>query len=192
MLPAGVDSIAVSGGGRLTAGKVVWNLGSLAPGASRKVTVKFTPKQAGIVTDTAIATATCAKGVSASAKTSIAGIPAVLLEVIDVIDPVEIGEQTTYVIVATNQGSAPGTNISIVCTLEDNEQYVSSSGATSGTVSGKTVTFAPLRSLAPKAKATWRVVIKAVKAGDVRFTVVMNTDQLTRPVQETESTHLYE
>ena len=192
MIPAGVGSISASDGGRLADGKVVWNLGNLAAGASRKVSVKFTPMKAGIVTDTAIASAICAEGVRASAKTSVAGIPAVLLEVIDVTDPVEVGGQTTYVIVTTNQGSAPDTNISIVCTLEDNEQYVSSSGATRATAAGKTVTFAPLRSLAPKAKATWRVVIKAVKAGDVRFTVVMNTDQLTRPVQETESTHLYE
>ena len=57
---------------------------------------------------------------------------------------------------------------------------------------GNTVTFQPLPSLAPKAKATWRVTVKALKAGDVRFTAVMNTDQLTRPVQETEATHLYE
>ena len=52
--------------------------------------------------------------------------------------------------------------------------------------------FAPLAKPAPKAKAEWRVVVKAVKAGDVRFKVTMNTDQLTRPVEETESTNLYE
>ncbi len=36
------------------------------------------------------------------------------------------------------------------------------------------------------------IVVAAVKPGDVRFKVVMNVDQLTRPVEETESTHLYE
>lgn len=95
-------------------------------------------------------------------------------------------------ITATNQGSATDTNIRIVCTLEDNEQYVSSTGATRGSASGNTVTFEPLPSLAPKAQAVWRVTVKAVKAGDVRFTVIMNTDQLTRPVTRNESTHLYE
>jgi uncharacterized repeat protein (TIGR01451 family) len=150
------------------------------------------PNKAGTITNYVTAAATCAEGVRASVKTSVAGIPAVLLEVIDIDDPVEIGGQTTYVITATNQGSSPGTNISIVCTLEENEQYVSSSGATRGTLADDTVTFTPLRSLAPKAKATWRVVVKAVKAGDVRFKVTMNTDQITRPVQETEATHLYE
>jgi uncharacterized repeat protein (TIGR01451 family) len=191
-IPAGVRSVIASNGGRPMAGKVQWNIGTLMPGGSRKVNVTFTPENAGMVTDTAGATATCAEGVTASAKTSVAGIPAVLLEVIDIDDPVELGKQTTYVIIATNQGSSPGTNISIVCTLEDNEQYISSSGATRGAIEGNTVTFAPLRSLAPKAKATWRIVVKAVKTGDVRFKVTMNTDQITRPVEETEATHLYE
>jgi uncharacterized repeat protein (TIGR01451 family) len=120
------------------------------------------------------------------------GIPAVLLEVVDLVDPVPVGGQTTYVITATNQGSMAGTNITIICTLEDNEQYVSSSGATNGTVDGKTVKFAPLPSLAAGAKATWQVVVKAVKAGDVRFTVKMNTGEFERPVDETEATNLYE
>ena len=76
--------------------------------------------------------------------------------------------------------------------MEDNQQYVSSTGATKGTIEDNTITFAPLRSLAPKKKATWRVVVKAVRTGDVRFKVSMNTDQITRPVEETEATHLYE
>ena len=191
-LPLGVKFVAASNGGKALAGKVSWNLGTLAPGSSRKVSVTVMPNEAGTLTNTVSATATCAEGVTASVKTLVAGIPAVLLEVIDIEDPVELGSQTTYVIIATNQGSSPGTNISIVCTLEDNEQYISSTGATRGAIEGNTITFVPLRSLAPKAKATWRVVVKAVKTGDVRFKVTMNTDQLTRPVEETEATHLYE
>ena len=107
---------------------------------------------------------------------------------VDISDPIAVGNNETYVITATNQGSAPDTNIRITCTLENTQQYVSSSGATTGSSAGSTITFAPLATLAPKAQATWRVTVKAVKAGDVRFTAVMNTDQLTRPVQETEAT----
>ena len=73
-----------------------------------------------------------------------------------------------------------------------NVTYISSSGATSGTLQDNKVSFAALRRLAPKAKATWRVVVRAVKPGDVRFKVAMNTDQIERPVEETEATHLYE
>ena len=190
-IPAGVTAVKASGGGKVSGSSVVWNIGSLPAGATKTVSVSYTPTTAGTISNTAKATAVCAEGVSASAKTEVSGIAAVLIEVIDLSDPIEVGNMVTYEIVVTNQGSIADTNIKIVCTLEENEQYVSSSGATSGTLQGNTVTFAPLTTLAAKAKATWLVNVKAVKAGDVRFTAVMNTDQLTRPVQETESTHIY-
>lgn len=120
------------------------------------------------------------------------GIPAVLLEVVDVEDPIRIGERTTYVIKVKNQGSAAATNVRIVCILEDNYRYISSAGATASSLEGQTVRFFPLGALAPQAEVAWRVIVEAVRPGDVRFKTIMNVDQLTRPVEETESTHLYE
>jgi uncharacterized repeat protein (TIGR01451 family) len=122
----------------------------------------------------------------------VAGVPGVLLEVGDVDDPVEVNGRTAYVITVTNQGFAVSTNIKIVCVLEENVKYLSSSGVTSGTLEGNTITFAPLASLPPKAKATWKVAVTAIKAGDSRFKVTMITDQLTRPVEETEATRVYD
>jgi uncharacterized repeat protein (TIGR01451 family) len=191
-VPAGVKFVSASAGGSLSQSAVVWNIGTLEPGASRKVSVTYAPSAAGIVHNTASASAVCAEAVTASARTSVSGIPAVLLEVIDVSDPIELGQDETYVITVTNQGTAPATGVSVKCVLEDSMRYVSASGATAGSVAADTVTFRPLGSLAPKAKATWRVVVKAVKAGDVRFKVIMNADQVDRDVQETESTHFYE
>lgn len=191
-IPSGVGSVRPSTGGTISGSKVAWNAGTIPANGSYKVSVSYTPTGAGTLANTATASAKCANAVTASAKTQVKGIPAVLLEVVDLVDPVPVGGQTTYVITATNQGSMAGTNITIICTLEDNEQYVSSSGATNGTVDGKTVKFAPLPSLAAGAKATWQVVVKAVKAGDVRFTVKMNTGEFERPVDETEATNLYE
>jgi uncharacterized repeat protein (TIGR01451 family) len=190
-IPAGVTSVKPSSGGRIVGSKVIWELGTLAANSSKKVSVTYTPTRLATLRNTATAKAYCADAVSASATTSVAGIPAILLEVIDLVDPVEVGNQTTYVITATNQGSMPGTNITIMCTWEDKQQYVSSSGATTGRAEANTLKFAPLRSLAPQARATWRVVIRAVQPGDVRFAVRMNTGEFERPVEETESTNLY-
>ena len=194
-IPAGIGQVKVSDGGALSADKssIQWALNDLAPGKSQTVTVEYVSNTIGSVSDTATVTAKCSEAKSASATTQIIGIPAVLLEVIDLVDPVEIGEQTTYRITATNQGSAMGTNIAITCMLESNEQFVDCGNCiTEPTVNGNVVSFAPLATLAPKAEATWEVVVKAVSSGDVRFKVTMNTDQINRPVEETESTHLYE
>ena len=65
-------------------------------------------------------------------------------------------------------------------------------GPTRATVAGQNVTFAPLASLAPKAKATYSLTVKGTRPGDVRFRVDLTSDQMTSPAMETEATHIYE
>ena len=190
-IPVEVVQVEASDGAKLSDSKLVWQLGTIEPQAVKTVRVSYTPTQVCILANSVTATADCAQAVTASARTSIVGIGAVRLEVIDIDDPVEVGGNTTYVITVTNQGSAEDTNIHVVCTLEDTLEYVSSAGATTGSIVGNTVNFAPLRSLAPKATAIWRLVARGVRPGDVRFKVTLNTDQLARPVEESEATHVY-
>jgi uncharacterized repeat protein (TIGR01451 family) len=195
MIPEGVRFEAATEGGRFThssPGKVTWNIGSLRPDETRKVTMTLSFNSAGALMTKAVARAYCAETVSDSAETLLSGISAILLEVVDVSDPIEVGQRETYVITATNQGSREGTNIIIACKLESGMEYVSSTGPTPGKVLGDEITFAPLNMLAPKAQASWRVSVKAIGVGDKRFKVVMNTDQLERPVEETEATMFYE
>jgi uncharacterized repeat protein (TIGR01451 family) len=191
-IPPGVNSLKATAGAKLSGSKLVWDFGTLEPNTSRTVSISYVPTRAGTFTNGATATAYCTNPVTASAKTIITGISAVLMEVADVEDPVRVSDQATYVIRVTNQGSASATNIRISCVLEDNVQYISSAGATAGTKEGDIVRFLPLSNLAPQAMAAWRVVVTAIRPGDVRFKVSMTTDQLTRPVEETEATHLYE
>ena len=191
-IPDDVKSMKASAGAKLSGKKIVWPLGTLAPRASQTVQVSFEPTREGVLSNNVSATANCADTVTASVQTALKSIPAVLLEVIDVTDPVEVGTRTTYVITVTNQGSAPSTNIEVVCGIEDNMRYVSSSGSSVGTIEDGVLKFAPLESLAPKAKAIWRVVVTALKEGDTRFKTTMKTDELTRPVEETEATRIYE
>jgi len=191
-IPAGATFVSATEGGKVDGNAVVWNVGTLAPGASKTVNVSLSVAATSNISNTATVSAKCASPASATAGTQVAGVPAILLEVVDDPDALEVGGQVTYTIEVTNQGSAPGTNIKIVAGLEDFLQFVSAGGATAGTSDGKTVTFAPLPSLAPKAKTSWKVVVKGVKAGDTRFKVTMTSDQMTRPVEETESTNFYQ
>ncbi|MBN1125088.1 MAG: DUF11 domain-containing protein [Sedimentisphaerales bacterium] len=192
-IPDGVEDVRVTDGGKMIGSKLRWELGELPQNASKTLLVTYMPTRAATLSNTASATATCAAAVSASAQTSVKGIAAILLEVIDVEDPIEVGTNETYQITVTNQGTAVDTNIVIKGILEGQfMEYVSSKGATRGTLSDGVVTFAPLPSLAPKAKATWEITIKALKEGDVRFRIVMNSDQLDRDVEETEATNFYQ
>lgn len=190
-LPAGTTFSSATAGGSVTAGKIVWNIASLAPGASAKVCATVVLPNPGSVSATATAKTVCSKDAVTSCTTKVVGIPAVLLEVVDIEDPIEVGKNQTYVIDVTNQGTAPDSNIRLTFKLEDSQDYVSGTGPTAVTANGRTITTAPLPTLAPKAKATYRIVVKANKAGDVRFSTSLVTDQITRPVEETESTNQY-
>lgn len=191
-IPADITSMKTTAGAKLVGSKLVWRVGALGPNASKTVKASFTPTKAGTMANRVTATAECTESVTATAKTEVKTIPAVLLEVIDVEDPVEVGDNSTYIIQVTNQGSATSKNIRVTCILEDNMEYVSSTGATAGSVDGSTVTFTPLETLARKSRATWKVTVKALKAGDVRFKVILQSDDLERPVEETEATRIYE
>ncbi|MCZ6682566.1 MAG: DUF11 domain-containing protein [Planctomycetota bacterium] len=180
----------VGDGGRSAGGKVTWTLGTIEPGASRTVSLTIKPTRIGTLRNTATATAYCAEA-SASAEMKVEGIPAILLECVDNPDPIEIDGNVTYTITVTNQGSAVGTNIAIVCTLPKEQEHVSSTGPTKAVSKGKKVTFAPLATLAPKASVVYKVTVKGIAEGDVRFKVSLNSDQMTSPAEETESTRIY-
>ena len=189
-IPAGAEVLGVSSGGKVAGGKVTWQLGTLQPNAKATVTLRLRPTRQGQLRNVASVTAYCAKA-SDEAVTAVRGIPAILLECIDLADPIEVGAQETYVITVTNQGSAVGTNIVVECTLPAEQQYVSATAPTRAAARGKVVKFAPLGTLAPKAKAVYRVVTKGIKAGDSRFKVSLTSDQMATPAEETESTHIY-
>jgi uncharacterized repeat protein (TIGR01451 family) len=192
VIPPGVTSIEATAGAQFSASKLMWELGTLEPNTSKKVRVSYMPTREGELMATATVSATCADTVSDSTRTVVTGIATSRLDLIDVEDPVEVGTTTTYVITVSNEGSAPDRNVRVSCLLDERLQYISCAGATAGSIMGKTVSFAPLSTLDPKAKATWRVVVKGVRAGDVLFKATMYTGELTVPVEATEVTHVYQ
>ncbi len=190
MVPPGATYVSASDGGVAGNGMVVWNVGTLDPLASRKVSVLIRLDRIGTIVHNVKVQAYCAAA-SAKCETVVEGIAAILLEVVDLDDPVEIGSNSTYLIRVTNQGSAVGTNINVVATLPDELEYVGSSGPTEAKVSGKIVSFVPLSNLAAKQTVVYRVEVKGIKTGDLRFHVELQSDQMTSPVMETESTNVY-
>lgn len=182
---------AISDGGMLTGSQITWKLGSLAPGAKRTLGYKASRTTEGAISGASTVTAYCADPASASAETNYVGVPAILLEVVDDPDPIVIGNTTTYTIHVTNQGTARDTNLVVRCVLDKGVEFVSATGASAHTVRGSNVEFASLTSIAPKAHATWTVVVRGTEAADTRFAVSLETDETSRPIAETESTRFY-
>lgn len=190
-IPSGTTVVRASDGGRVVGTNVVWDFGAMNAGAAKNFSMTLAASNIGRYTSTVTGNASCADSVADRCTTEVKGIPAILLEVVDIVDPVEVGQETTYVITVTNQGTAADTSIQIIGTLPAEQTFVSASGATNGSASGKTVTFAPSGSLAPGASISWRVTVRANAESDSRFRIEMTSDRLTSPVIETEATNLY-
>ena len=191
-LPEGTSLTSADEGGQAVGNSVVWKIKSLYPGEKKKVVAKVVANK--IMTARVVATAETlgTEPVEAVMVTDVAGVAALLGRLIDINDPVPLGENEIYEITVTNQGSLPATKIKVKCYLEDTMEFVKSTGATKSTLKGKVLTFNPLPALAPHSEAKWRVHVKALKEGDVRFTIKIESDQLTRPVEILEATHFYE
>lgn len=94
--------------GLLSEGKnsLTFEADELAPGQSRHVSATFVSSSAESFQFNGRAKGTCAKPVSASGQTRVVGLSALLLEKADDVDPVPIGETTTYTVKITDQGTA--------------------------------------------------------------------------------------
>lgn len=190
-IPEGASVGTISEGGVAKDGAVVWDVAPLAPGGEKALCVAFTVRQPGAVAFRVGAKGQCAPPVESQCGTQVAGIPAILLEVVDVEDPIEVGNQVTYEIRVTNQGSAVGTNLKWVCSLPESQEFVSGGGPTEVQGQGRSASAAALATLDPKGEVVWRVVVKATSAADARFKVEMTSDQFQRPVEEWEATSQY-
>ncbi len=190
-LPPGVRLTSATEGGLGSDGRVVWPMDQLAAGASRKLCATLSAAQLGALPFQASLSAARMTPVRSSCSSTVSGISAILLELVDLADPIEVGKEVTYEIKVINQGSAPGTNIRIHCNLPASQEFVSATGTSPTTREEQRLIMETLPLLAPKATASWRVIVKALKEDDARFRVELSSDQFEKPINEEEPTQQY-
>jgi uncharacterized repeat protein (TIGR01451 family) len=193
-LPEGLQFVSASEGGvyNPTNCTIAWTIGTLSAGQKQTVSVKVMAKAPGDLV--ARASAQADRRLQAQAETAIhvEGIGALLLQVVDLDDPIEVGAETTYEIRVLNQGTAPCTNVQIVATVPEGMEAKTVTGPAPYRAQGRQVVFEPMPRLAPRADAVFRVHVVGRQPGDLHFRVQLNADQLRTPVHEEESTHVYD
>ena len=186
MAPA-ETSIVTAPGATIAGNKATWTVASLAPGAKATQSVKLTSKTAGTHCNNVTASSGALSD-TAKACTLWKGIAAVLLEVVDDPDPIQVGESTTYTIKVTNQGFADIHNAKIIANFAEQVTPVSSP---QGSVSGKTVNFPVVAKIAAKQTVTYTITVKGASVGDSRNKIILTADEFKTPVDEEESTTVY-
>ena len=72
-----------------------------------------------------VASAQSGRGLKADTEivTRVEGLSALLMELVDLDDPVEVGAETAYEIRVTNTGSKTETNLQLICTVPDKMEF---------------------------------------------------------------------
>lgn len=188
--PAGTKIVAAPDAA-VNGNLATWSLGTVGAGKSKTLTLKLTSRTPGNLCNNVSVSSAEGPAADSQACTEWKGHPALLLEVVDRVDPLLPGETTTYIINVTNQGTAPDTQIAVEANFPAEITPLSASGATEATVSGKKVTVVAYPVLQPGQRIEWQIEAKAVKAGDSRLKLGLTSKLLKTPVMEEESTHVY-
>ncbi len=193
ILPKGLKFVEANNAGQYdpATGSVYWSLEQLPPGETGTVTVSTLPTEPGELHLQINARARGNLSDKVDETVFVEGIAAILFEVVDVNDPVEVGGETTYEIRVVNQGSKASSNVRLVVLLPAELQPIQADGPTGHAIDGQRVLFEPIKQLAPKADTTFSVRVKANATGDLRMRVQVMTDEMRSPVTKEESTHVY-
>jgi uncharacterized repeat protein (TIGR01451 family) len=193
VVPIGFKVLAASDGGRHDSSTrtVSWFLGEIAPGQTREVKLEVQAVNAG--EQKHHATVVGARGLKAEVDkmTRVEGISALMVEMVDTEDPVEVGGDTAYEVRITNTGSKTETDIKLTAIVPEKEDFKDVQGPVHAHAEGKTIVFDPIEKLAPHADAILRINVKAREQGVVYFKILVTSTNLVQAVEKSESTRIY-
>jgi uncharacterized repeat protein (TIGR01451 family) len=192
-LPKGMRFVKANNKGEYDASShaVHWSLAELPEGEHGVVELVAMPVEAG--PQTIEVESRAGEGLTDQAQRQIIveGLAAMMFEVKDLEDPIEVGGETGYEIRVVNQGTKAATNVQVAVNLPPGMQLVSAEGETQHSEQRGAIVFEPLGQLAAKADTVYRIRVQGTTAGDQRVTVQVNTDDLAQPIRREESTLVY-
>jgi uncharacterized repeat protein (TIGR01451 family) len=192
-LPKGLRFVRANNMGEYDASThaVYWSLSELPKGERGTVELVAMPIETG--PQTLEVESRAQQGLTDQKKREIVieGLAAIMFEVKDLEDPIEVGGETGYEIRIVNQGTKAADNVQVAVELPPGMKVVSAEGETQHKVQQGRLIFEPLQQLAAKADTVYRVKVQGMQAGDQRVNVEVNTDDLSQPIRREESTRVF-
>jgi uncharacterized repeat protein (TIGR01451 family) len=192
-LPKGLQYVSANNLGEYdaTTHSVYWSLAELPEGKDGTVELVALPVQSGDHTIEVEGRAREGLEDRTTQPVRVEGLAAIMFEVHDAQDPIEVGGSTSYEIRVVNQGSKAATNVQITALIAPGMTVTGAQGETRHAVEAGGVVFEPLARLAPKAETIFRVDVQGTRAGDQRVMVEVRTDDIPQPIRKEESTRVF-
>ena len=185
-IPAEMSYVSSDSNGQEVDGVVTWSIGDLETGQSVAVTVTLRGDSVGEVINTANVTSAEGATADAVANVSILAASAAHVSIIDSVDPMGVGEEGSYTVNIRNQGENSAlTNVRLTVTIPSQFTIVS---APSGSISGGTVTYAAIPSLAAGEEQAFTITVQADAEGDVVASATLRYDEFSQPITAQEGT----
>jgi uncharacterized repeat protein (TIGR01451 family) len=193
VVPKGFEYLFASRGGKYdeTTRTVTWFVGSVSPKEAIDLSLKLKPIELGDFSH--VARAVSEHGAVANAKTAtrIEGTASLVLEVLDLDDPVEIGRETAYEVRVRNEGSKRAQNVGLSIELPNGVKLINIKGPTQHIAESGLVVFKALPALEPGKTAIFQIHIQGADEGNHRVRARLTSDSIQEPLTVEELTRFY-
>ena len=192
-LPSGLRYVSTNNRGKYDENShaVYWSLAELNSGLVANVEVATTPTEPGnqdlkfeVVSD-------LNQSASALCKLNVEHLIDIFFDIDDVVDPIEIGSNTSYKLKIVNQGTKTATNIQLQVAFPAGIQPTSVDGNVTNEIRGQQIAFSPITSMNPGDQIDITIHGKGISAGDHRVAVNLIADGREVNVSKQESTRVY-
>jgi uncharacterized repeat protein (TIGR01451 family) len=193
VVPKGFDYLFASRGGKYdeTTRTVTWFVGSVSPKEAIDLSLKLKPVSLGDFSHVARAISEHGAVAEANAATRIEGTASLVLEVLDLDDPVEIGRETAYEVRVRNEGSKQAQNVGLSFELPNGVKLINVKGPTKHIAESGLVVFKALPALEPGKTAIFQIHIQGAEEGNHRVRARLTSDSIQEPLTVEELTRFY-
>lgn len=193
VVPKGFEYLYASRGGKFDEATrtVTWFVGSVSPKETIELSLKLKPIELGDFNHVARAVSEHGAVAEAKVATRIEGTASLVLEVLDLDDPVEIGRETAYEVRVRNEGSKEAQNVGLSFELPTGVKLINVKGPTQHISESGLVVFKALPALEPGKTAIFQIHIQGADEGNHRVRARLTSDSIQEPLTVEELTRFY-
>ncbi len=192
-LPSGLRFVSTNNRGKYdeNSHSVYWSLAQLDVGLVANVEVTTVPTEPGNQDLKLDVVADLNQTTSAICKLNVEHLTDIFFDIDDVVDPIEIGNETSYKLRIVNQGTKTATNVQLQVDFPQGIQPTGVDGNVTANIRGQQIAFVPITSMNPGDTIEITIRGKGITAGDHRIAANLIADGREVNVSKQESTRVY-
>jgi uncharacterized repeat protein (TIGR01451 family) len=192
-LPSGLRYVSSDNRGRYDSNShaVYWKMPSLREGVAGTVELTTLPVEVGRQDIKFEANADLRLAADTTQQLAVEHLVDVYFEIDDLVDPIEVGTDTTYRMKIVNQGTKVASNVQLKVDFPRGLEPTSVDGDLRSQIQGQAVRFEPISSLPPGQQVQLSVRARGTAPGDLRVVASIRSDGREVAISKEETTRVY-